>query len=757
LQYTIFGIRHHGPGSAKSLRQALQQLAPDCLLIEAPADAEKALKYADDSNLRPPVALLLYAKKDIQQAAYFPFASFSPEWQAIRYGFRQNIPIRFMDLPAEVTFGLEAEKKEQQQLAFAKTPPSEIDREVVKDPLGYMAQLAGYTDRERWWEVTFEQQDNELDIFTAVLEMMTELRSATKSKERPDILRREAHMRKMLRKALKDGFQNIAIVCGAWHAPALHQLNDFTAKADNALLRGLKKEKAEATWIPWTYELLSTQSGYRAGVLSPAWYELLFQNTKEATTRWMVKAARLIRDEDLTASTAHAMEGVRLAETLATLRQLPLPGIEELKEAAITSLCEGATSRFTLIEQKLIMGEATGKVPEQVTTVALQKDIDQLIKSNRLTKYHKSTKALWLLGNASNPQGGLDLREESHRQKSQFLHRLNILDVPFGEIAKTSRNDQGSFKEYWKLKWKANFALRIIKAAGSYGNTVETAAHVAVLRKAEEIERLPELLSCIEQALYADLDKALPSLLQRLDDLSAMTQDILHLLEALPVLVRILRYGDVRDTDVSLLEQVVEHSVPRICIGLPAICISIDDELASSVVQKIRMGHQSIHLLHEVAYSQQWYDALRKVMELPAVNPLVQGTVVRLLLDKNVIATEVAARKMQYALSGKGEAELATAWLEGFLKGSGLVLIHNNDLWAIINDWVIRLSPSHFREILPILRRTFSDFSQSERSQMLDLAKGKSPFPTRQKETVPADDLRVVRQSVLQLLGYEGI
>ena len=328
MKHTIFGIRHHGPGSAKSLRQALQQLTPDCLLIEAPADAEKALKYAEGSTMQPPVALLLYAKKDIQQAAYFPFATFSPEWQAIRYGFRQNIPIRFMDLPAEVTFGLEAEKNEQQQLAFAKTPPSEIDREVVKDPLGYMAQLAGYTDRERWWEVTFEQQENELDIFTAVLEMMTELRSATELQERPEMLRRKAHMRKMLRKALKDGFQNIAIVCGAWHAPALHQLNDFTAKADNALLRGLKKVKAEATWIPWTYELLSNQSGYRAGVLSPAWYELLYQNPTEATTRWMVKAARLIRDEDLTASTAHAMEGVRLAETLATLRQLPLPGID---------------------------------------------------------------------------------------------------------------------------------------------------------------------------------------------------------------------------------------------------------------------------------------------------------------------------------------------------------------------------------------------------------------------------------------------
>ncbi len=39
----IFGIRHHGPGSAKSLRVALDGFAPDCLLIEGPPEAEPLL------------------------------------------------------------------------------------------------------------------------------------------------------------------------------------------------------------------------------------------------------------------------------------------------------------------------------------------------------------------------------------------------------------------------------------------------------------------------------------------------------------------------------------------------------------------------------------------------------------------------------------------------------------------------------------------------------------------------------------------
>jgi hypothetical protein len=42
----IFGIRHHGPGSARSLRASLEALSPDCILVEGPPDADEVLSYA---------------------------------------------------------------------------------------------------------------------------------------------------------------------------------------------------------------------------------------------------------------------------------------------------------------------------------------------------------------------------------------------------------------------------------------------------------------------------------------------------------------------------------------------------------------------------------------------------------------------------------------------------------------------------------------------------------------------------------------
>src|SRR6516225_387369 len=97
---TVYGIRHHGPGSARSLRDALAGLGPDIMLIEGPPEADALVALAADPGMRPPVALLGYVPGEPKAAAFWPFAVFSPEWQAIRYALGAGIPVRFCDLPA---------------------------------------------------------------------------------------------------------------------------------------------------------------------------------------------------------------------------------------------------------------------------------------------------------------------------------------------------------------------------------------------------------------------------------------------------------------------------------------------------------------------------------------------------------------------------------------------------------------------------------------------------------------------------------
>ena len=102
---TLYGVRHHGPGSARSLRQALTELEPDVVLIEGPPEADSLVKLASEADMHPPVALLGYVPGKPETAAFWPFAVFSPEWQAISYALGTGVPVRFCDLPAAHQLG----------------------------------------------------------------------------------------------------------------------------------------------------------------------------------------------------------------------------------------------------------------------------------------------------------------------------------------------------------------------------------------------------------------------------------------------------------------------------------------------------------------------------------------------------------------------------------------------------------------------------------------------------------------------------
>ena len=85
----FFGIRHHGPGSARSLLTALAAARPDVVLIEGPPDAQDAVAAAGHADLKPPVALLVYADESPAEAVFYPFAEYSPEWVSDPLGARQ--------------------------------------------------------------------------------------------------------------------------------------------------------------------------------------------------------------------------------------------------------------------------------------------------------------------------------------------------------------------------------------------------------------------------------------------------------------------------------------------------------------------------------------------------------------------------------------------------------------------------------------------------------------------------------------------
>src|ERR671919_2574151 len=106
MNVTVLGIRHHGPGSARSVLAELDRVRPDVVLVEGPPEASSLIRLAADPAMRPPVALLVYAPEEPRVATFFPMADFSPEWVALRWALEHGIPARFIDLAAGAQFSV---------------------------------------------------------------------------------------------------------------------------------------------------------------------------------------------------------------------------------------------------------------------------------------------------------------------------------------------------------------------------------------------------------------------------------------------------------------------------------------------------------------------------------------------------------------------------------------------------------------------------------------------------------------------------
>jgi len=604
--------------------------------------------------------LLVYDRQDFQKALYLPLAEFSPELQAVRFALQRGIPAGAIDLPAGIQFAESPSNRVGLQMGLDFNEREIAD--AVRDPMQFVASLAGYSDSERWWEDTFEQMDNPAEVFNSIAGLMAALREELPRQESRETLLREAWMRQRIRAAVKEGYTRIAVVCGAWHVPALEPGGTGQEKADKALLRGLKKSKVQTAWIPWSYERLALQSGYRAGVFSPAWYELLFRQREDLATHWMVRAARLFRQEKWDTSPAHVQEAVRLAETLAALRGRSVPGVEELQDAALSALCHGAPEALDLIRGRLIIGTKVGKVPPAFAQTPLQQDLEKCVKAARLSREFQGSEKIYK---------ELDLRVPANLRASQLLHRLQLLEIPWGTLAGIRGETLGSFREAWRLHWKADYPIRVIQA-GLWGNTVAEAAREKAVRTGVHLEDLQGLVQLLETVLKAALGDAHLPLLERLQVLIAHNKDLFLLMGVFPMLAHLIRYGNVRKTDKKPVISLAERIFPGICIGLPFAVRQLGEDAAQEWFGPLQAVHDGAQLIFSgqeemVGY---WHHALQQVALDGEAPPLLSGMAARILLDRAIWPEAPVLACLQGLLSRPDHALKGAFWLEGFLYGN---------------------------------------------------------------------------------------
>ena len=592
-----------------------------------------------------------------------------------------------------------------------------------------------------------EQQPNDLAVFEAISEAIAVGRAAHPKVDERNALR-EAWMRQSVRDAVKSGAQKIAVVCGAFHAPALIEV--VSAKADApqlATVKALAKSiKLDVAWVPWSQSRLSLASAYGAGMPAPAWYADIFSSRERAHVRFLARAANCLRSADLDASSASVIEAVRLSETLSAMRGRCLPGLAEVREAAIAVLARGDALRYNLVASALEIAERFGAVAENAPSLPLRRDFEARLKTLRLKRTEESK----LLD--------LDLREANGLARSVFFHQCQLLGLVFAKPEGDQVSSGGSFHEYWRLKFVPEDELKLIEAS-QLGASVLEAATQAVLKEIGASE-LSELTERLRTAIDAELAPAVPALLHAISDCSSGS-DAMLLLAALPPLLTLHRFGSVRGFAPERIAPVIDVMLARMSVGLTLSARGINSESSETLIKNLQRLRPGV----EVSQRKDWQGAFAQaVLGLQheassdvgsSVHPMLRGFAARFAFEQADGEAAKFAQTARLALSPVVSPSDASDWILGALKGPVVILQHG-ELLSVIDGWVSALVEEDFVALLPALRRAFSEFDSNERRVIAQkVASGQGASAAKALSAASAFDaarVELVLPTILELI-----
>jgi hypothetical protein len=723
----VFGVRHLSPTGAHHLHAVIDEMRPTAILVEGPSDATEHIRHLVHKETRPPVALLAYTRERPVRSILYPLAEYSPEWVALIRGIRDKLEVRFIDLPAAVFLQLhQTQAARQEGETEGDTPEpaaekpqtgrqaSEHTLAYLDDPWSEIARISGDPDHETWWERHFETTPDAAAYSGAIFEFGRGLRDLRAMTEEDDNLIRESHMRRCIREVLAAGHRpdRVLVVCGAFHAPVL--TDELPAMSDEAL-KALPRVDSSITLMPYSYFRLSSQSGYGAGNHAPAYFQRLYEERRSGTpkhlpSRYLTELCQGMRRQGQIRSPAEVIEAVRLADALAALNDSPAPTLRDLRDAALSCLGRGISESIGPARADVEIGDAVGRLPKGVGRTSIQDDFYLQLEALGLQKF-QSEKTQELT---------LDLREnrfvKSHTaayrdlDRSTFLHRLAVLDIPFGQ-KQASGQDQATWKEIWQMRWQPESEISLVEGS-LLGDTVEMAASVRLAQRLDECERIDAAASLVRDAVLCRLADALGDARRRLQAMAVEASGFVELARASQSLAEIVRYGDVRKMDAGPLVPLLAQLFLRATLSARDAC-RCDDATAREHVRPAILALNEVARENAAAVdAERWEKELDVIAATDSLNAFLSGFVLALILPR--VNEDELSREVGRRLLPGVAAEVGADWFEGLVQYNREALFARLPLWRQLNSYVDALDEDGFRRALVPLRRAFGGFAPGQ-------------------------------------------
>jgi uncharacterized protein DUF5682 len=731
----VFGVRHLSPAAAWHLRQLLDRVRPRLVLVEGSDDADELISHIVSSRSKLPIAILAYTADAPVRTFVYPLAAYSPEYQALVWCREHKAQARFMDLPSAVFLGL-MDRDDGTAVLDKEQPPKKKNDEAREEANGALAvepkppdsvydqiaRLAGEPDYETYWERHFEQLREDNAYLNAARSYGKELRAMEdfSTRHAAENLVREAYMRRKIQQAIAEGFrpEQIVVVTGAFHGTALGP--EHPPMSDEELTK-LRRRESKLTLMPYSFFKLSSQSGYGAGNHAPAYFEMVWNyfNEKQSASLpelFLTNVARELRSVGTFRSTAEVIEGVRLAEAMAGLKDSQ-PTLRELQDAAVTLLGQGdpAVVRESLL--RIEVGTAIGELAKGVTQTSIQDDFYRELSRLKLEPFKTAVRR----------DLDLDLRENRRVKseeaafldlhRSSFLHRLAVLEVSFAKQLPV-RQEGTTWAESWALQWTPEAEIAIVEAV-LLGETIELAVAFKFKQQLEKCSTVAEASGIIRQACECGMSASIELARQTLQRLANDSSDFTALAGATYELGLVIRYGDVRQFDAEPLKPLLEQMFLEGALSLVG---AANCDLAAAKKMVVGMNELNKVALDytSVINEQLWIGELQKLARADHLNPLLSGYACALLLERNLISNEELAKEVSRRLSPGISADLGAGWFEGLAQRNRYALLTRLALWEQLALYVASLTDEEFKRALVFLRRAFGDFSPAEKRSITE-------------------------------------
>ncbi|WP_218092890.1 DUF5682 family protein [Paenibacillus solanacearum] len=732
----VFGIRHLSPGGAYHLLSFLDEVQPTAVLVEGPSDASGYIRQLTARGVVPPIAILAYTDRLPVRTLLYPYADYSPEYQAFRWAERNEAHAAFIDLPSTPALALydlrnRRDRSREEGDAAAGRDDEDYSSYVRRQraPYDKLAELSGEPDYEAYWERQFEHRTEKDAYRQAISEFSVRMRELTEPEEWSyapeeaaynDI--REAYMRRKIAETIEAGHrpERIVVVTGAHHAAALTlRLPAMTDKE----LKGLPRTTTKLTLMPYSYYKLSSQSGYGAGNQAPAYFDLFWQCLRQddlsrLPSLYLSKVASRLREQGTFRSTASLIEGVRLAEALAALHDGSRPTWKDLRDAAVVCLGYGELSVVAEALARTDIGTAIGRLPEGVSQTPVQDDMNRELKRLKLEKYKTAVAATLELDLRENRRVKSEEAAFIDLHRSVFLHRLELLGIAFARKQRVQQQS-ASWAESWVLQWTPEAEIQAVESTLK-GETVELAAAFVLKERLESCLELAEASRLIRLACDCELTALMEQARSVLQALAVESGSFEQIAAAAYELSVFIRYGSVRRVDTAPLVPLLEQLFLRGCLLLndAAAC---NDDAAHGMAQAMQRMHLIAQDDHEAVDDALWLAKLHELAERDDRNALLSGLAFAVLLERGELPDERVAREVSRRLSPGIPADVGAGWFEGLSMRNRYALLSRLALWEQLDAYIGSLEPQAFQRSLVFLRRAFGSFEPREKAAVAEM------------------------------------